>query len=90
MSAKRHPDVTLERGICVIVNVPCGFHARHHRHYQISGRLECGTPFLLDYAGGVTHWQCPLRLGDGARKKILGKVRKEIRHAVASPDYIVA
>jgi hypothetical protein len=58
-------------------------------NWQIIGRLEDETPFFFTYSDpGYTNWWCPIRLGDAARKKILGHVRDELRRAEVLPPYI--
>jgi hypothetical protein len=57
--------------------------------YLVIGRLEDDTPFLLQYReGGITYWDCPIRLGEPLRRKILAKLRKEVRRAETPPAYL--
>jgi hypothetical protein len=71
-----HPDIAFERALCI------NRRAIHSYAWLAIGRLEGRTPFLLTYQGvGVTSWDCPVRLSEGLRKKILGVFRETCRAA---------
>ena len=85
------PDAQFETGLCLVRRTPglAGGEPHLRRDWHIIGRLDDGTPFLLDYNQAVTNWTCAVNLGDSLRKKILGKLREELRRPATFPDYIV-
>lgn len=85
------PDAQFETGLCLRRCTPglAGGEPRLRNHWHIIGRLNDGTPFLLDYSQSVTNWTCAVNLGDSLRKKILDKLREELRRPTTFPDYIV-
>jgi len=84
------PDVTFIEGLLVKRLFPplYGDGLMPRRDYYIIGCVEPDVFFMLDYQGGVTSWRCKQRLGDSLRKKILNKLRKEVRVLETEPDYI--
>lgn len=85
-------DVRFETGLCLIRRTPglAGGEPRLRRDWHVIGRLDDGTPFLLDYSQAVTNWVCAANLGSSLRGKILSKLREELRRAATIPDFIVA
>lgn len=85
------PDAQFETGLCLVRRTPglAGGEPHLRNHWHIIGRLDDGTSFLLDYNQAVTNWTCAVNLGDSLRKKILGKLREELRRPATFPDYIV-
>ncbi|HZC25015.1 MAG TPA: DUF5710 domain-containing protein [Candidatus Binatia bacterium] len=89
----RCESALVESGICIRRYFPAIYGSREEhklRHdWHIIGRLEDGPPFLLMYSGcGMTNWFCSANLGDSLRKKILDKVRTDLRRADTPPSYI--
>lgn len=93
-SQKRNnlPDLRFETGLCLIRRTPglAGGEPRLRRDWHVIGLLDDGTPFLLNYSQAVTNWVCEVNLGNSLRKKILGKLREELRRTDTVPGYIVA
>src|ERR1700722_15972699 len=89
MPRKQLPSATFETGILIRRQLPSFDRLRLVDQWNVIGRLEDGTPFYLNYQGGVTHWTCEADLGDSLRKKILGMLREQLRRqSDAIPAYI--
>lgn len=91
MTAKKYPDFTFETGYRALVvrtSAAGGECLVEQSDYVIVGKLESGTPFKLEYNGGVTNWSCAEALGEGLRRKILERLRREVRFADALPVYM--
>lgn len=87
----KHPDFKFERGLCLIRRFPgLLWGAQRAVHvYLIVGRLETGQVFLLRYQGsGLTTWQCDCVLSESMRRKILDRLRKQVRYANPWPGYV--
>jgi hypothetical protein len=84
-------DVRFENGICLVRRTPglAGGEPRLRRDWHIIGRLDDDTPFLLEYSQAVTNWVCSETLGAALRRKILGKLREDIRRSQEIPEFIV-
>lgn len=83
------PDFQFETGICLRNARTAAFRlCPSGRSWHLIGRLADGTPFNLFYSNTVTSWASPARLSAGLRKKILARVREEIRYAAALPPYV--
>lgn len=92
MSTQTLDDVVLTRAVAIDRMMPqiSGHALAKKRCWWVIGRVGTDTPFLLSYQeGGATQWTCAAALGEGLRKKILGRVRTELRQATALPGYAV-
>lgn len=82
------PSFAFEAGLGLRRLVPSplgdGYPPRDVWHWWAIGRLDNGEPFLVTHTGPVG-WDSPAHLGDGLRKKILGRLRTDVRHATAPP-----
>lgn len=89
--AQQLPNFHFERGLQLRISPSPGAakHTKAHDEYLLIGRLEDGVPFLLHYSGGgVTSWLSPVTLGTSLRRKILGRLRTEVRYAATRPTYL--
>lgn len=84
----RLPGVVFEAGNCLIRSLPVDRGSRDRFDYQLRGRIEDGTIFLLHYSSAVTTWECDRHLGPALRRKILKLLRTEVRFAKSPPTYL--
>ena len=92
MAARTLPDVSFTTGIAIDRMMPRVASVQGlspKRSWLLIGLIDYKDPFLLAYQeGGVTQWTSPVALGDGLRKKILGRLREQVREAASLPGYI--
>lgn len=82
MSRQFLPAATFECGIVLHREIPFMHTTKHQVTWHLIGKLEDGTPFFLQYTEpGVALWDCPKVLGQSLRRKILSKLRAEVRYA---------
>lgn len=89
MSKVRHPSFDFEKGYVLRRSYSEFGRWQHRRVWCLIGRLDVGTPFMLDYSRGLTRWTSPGKLTAGLRKKILDGLR-EVRFAEAIPEFITS
>ena len=89
MSKLKHPSFDFEKGYVLRRSYNEFGRWQHRRVWCLIGRLDVGTPFMLDYSRGLTRWTSPGKLTSGLRTKILDGLR-DIRFADTIPEIVTA